>query len=496
MAFNPTLFFEYGKKRGGAPNTFIGGVASVINTPALLAAKLQNYPSRSPFSAANITNFTIVGSDIECYIGVDYQIAGNAFFNNTLITYYEDYFSCKSVLLNVFRNSSIKIVCLKECLELYQGINDSFQFYDAYNLEVCCLPKCITYGAWIDATKPYIFQGSTKTGFRLYAEPTMQTINAGAEEGDIAWARANKSARIAYVTDFTAPNPITDLSVATVYGTALQLNFTAPTGNTNAIEFYEVWVNGVYVKKIVSGGFVTGLSLNTSYTIEVKPTDIYYNKSTSNIVTQTTSATYVIPTANIVSYYKMEGNVLDSVGTNNGTATAITYEAGLVGQTAVFNGTTSFINLNSTSIIGGKSAFSLVIPFKMTTKTENSLYGSWGTPEKIIVRVLSGQIQFYTHTGTQVGGSFIAFTDTTAFHIITCTYDGAKMRVYLDNVLSGTTYNQTGTINLGGDTEKIGNDRGNTGSGLFDEVSIFNKALTAAEVSDINAKYESGQSLI
>jgi len=128
-----------------------------------------------------------------------------------------------------------------------------------------------------------------KSGCKIYINPFLQTSNAGAEEGDIAYART-RGATIRYVTDFTAPNPITNLSIGNVYGTAIQLNFTAPTGSLNTIDFYEVWVNGRYYQDITgSGQYITGLTPSTVYNIEVKPTDIYYNKSTSNIVTQTTS---------------------------------------------------------------------------------------------------------------------------------------------------------------------------------------------------------------
>ena len=52
----------------------------------------------------------------------------------------------------------------------------------------------------------------------------------------------------------------------------------------------------------------------------------------------------VIPLGNIISQYKYQNNVNDFVGSNNGTATDITYAAGLVGQTGVFNGSTSSVD--------------------------------------------------------------------------------------------------------------------------------------------------------
>src|ERR1035437_2379030 len=53
-----------------------------------------------------------------------------------------------------------------------------------------------------------------------------------------------------------------------------------------------------------------------------------------------------ISTSGLVSYYKLDANSNDSVGSNNGTDTAISYaNAGIIGNCATFNGTTSKINI-------------------------------------------------------------------------------------------------------------------------------------------------------
>lgn len=57
----------------------------------------------------------------------------------------------------------------------------------------------------------------------------------------------------------------------------------------------------------------------------------------------------------------MDGNALDSKGTNNGTATAITYEAGMVGQRAIFNGTTSKIDCGNAANLQINTASMVVI---------------------------------------------------------------------------------------------------------------------------------------
>ncbi|SHH27617.1 leucine-rich repeat domain-containing protein [Flavobacterium defluvii] len=65
-------------------NTFIGGVATTLNTPALIASKLG-------LPIARIKSFTIVQDDIQfAVIGGSYTIAPNAFSNQNSLTYFND----------------------------------------------------------------------------------------------------------------------------------------------------------------------------------------------------------------------------------------------------------------------------------------------------------------------------------------------------------------------------------------------------------------------
>jgi BspA type Leucine rich repeat region (6 copies) len=68
------------------PNTFIGGIAAGttnITTAIQLEAKLG-------LASGTVQVFSVVGSGIECYIGINYSIPMAAFENNTDIIYYND----------------------------------------------------------------------------------------------------------------------------------------------------------------------------------------------------------------------------------------------------------------------------------------------------------------------------------------------------------------------------------------------------------------------
>jgi beta-lactam-binding protein with PASTA domain len=73
-------------------------------------------------------------------------------------------------------------------------------------------------------------------------------------------------------------------------------------------------------------------------------------------------------------------------------------------------------------------------------------------------------------------------------HIAT-TYDGANQRFYVNGVLVGTTLG-TGSINVANGALRIGGNNSSTGEffqGLIDEVRVYNRAITPAEIiTDMN----------
>lgn len=283
-------------------NTEIGGVASTIPTSTDLATKLG-------ISVTRIKNFTVVDSDVKCRIIGSYDMPAASFYFNTDITYYHDIDGLVTFSSN-FRGCSnlsgrleFKGVVNKANIDYYVNgtqINEVvfpnliiWNYNDFFRNPPS---GCIFYIPRVTNLGDLPSQGfnSGTIGFdstnTIYANPYLATSNAGAEEGDIAYARS-QGCTIRYVTNFDAPNPVTDLAAGITLTTSIQLNFTAPTGSTNAIDYYEVWLNGVDSGKTVtaSGQNVTGLTTATAYYIELIAVDIFYNKSAkSNKITVST----------------------------------------------------------------------------------------------------------------------------------------------------------------------------------------------------------------
>ncbi len=519
------------------PNTFIGGVASTIPDAQSLATKLG-------ISVNDIGYFGIVGTDIEATIDVNYPIPYNCWNGNTAITYYKEKNEgrCTDTGINGFNGASnleevdfIGDVSINQSAFISSGLkrgifrgSTSMYYYQSFGITSTELlhfqslkfrngdgtaPSLPTFGAAKNVYIPIVEQlGNTQgnenhfsncpSGVKIWANPFLQTSNVGAEEGDLAYARANKAAIITYGTNsdlLTPPNQITDLSAGTVSGTGVQLNFTAPAGSANTIDSYEVYANGIYKNKIQgSGGYCAGLIIDTTYTFEVKPVDIYYNKSTSNKILQTTANAYSVDTTPILSYYKLETNAVDNVGGKNGTANAMSYAGGY----AIFSGSGNIVL--PANILNNPTEFS----FSFLVQTDDTaseyrvlvLNNNTGSPYALI-RLNSGgianKIDFLIYDGTSVFISTTSIPVTNLNHIGISAINNGSVDLYINgnNIGSGTigTFTQAGSL---GNT--IGSSRSGTLKlkGKMRGVAIWNKRLIAAEHSEIAAKQLSGEQLI
>lgn len=317
------------KKFTPVVNTFIGGVASTIGTASLLATKLN-------ISVTRISLFSVVGSNIQCSISGTYAMPANAFAglainnNNSGITFYIDAQNlCSSLGTGSFYSNQQQmliteinfggVISVDDGCFLGDGqrsfirqiilpnataLNGTQVMKSLPDLERVVIPRCTILGATVGNNN--IFQNSKLTGTIIYANPFLQTNNAGNVDGDLA-AAISLGAMVRYVTNFTAPNPVNNLNVGQVFNTAIQLTFNAPS-SANAIDFYEVYVNGVFNKNIsTSGEYVTGLTVNTSYAFTLVAVDVFYNKSV-------VSNRLVVSTSNVI-YNDSDANAYISAST-------------------------------------------------------------------------------------------------------------------------------------------------------------------------------------
>ena len=218
-----------------------------------------------------------------------------------------------------------------------------------------------------------------------------------------------------------------------------------------------------------------------------------------------------IPLYDILSEYKFEDNANDTVGSNHGTPTDITYTTALIGKSAVYNGTTSKVVVdNSTGQVSfGSNPFSFSLMVNFATSDNCFLIHS-GNANQVewYVYYRNGEIWFYMESdGDGISNkiyieSIALVPINTDTHIIgTC--DGSNsvsgLSLYFDGVLQNVdelvsgTY--TGMVNRGGDmyigAYPIAPNTLDI-NGKLDVVRFWNKELSAAEALELATKELAG----
>lgn len=299
------IFFNKTETASGEPNLFIGGLSATITDEADLATYLS-------CSESDISSFSIIGDDLEAHISVEYSVNDSAFLNLG-ITYFKDTENCTETKKNAFKSTvtkklkkfsglnvetlggvafytssnygGLKVVHLPNCTNIkYEGAT-SFPYNS--NITRLYAPEATSWGTTVGNNNLFPYN---PVNINLYAEPTMETINGGGVEGDIAFMDTKSGTTVTYVSDYTAPSSITNLSASSITATTVDLDFTAPS-STNALDFYEVWIyddstqiykHFPYAEITASGDTVTGLTSGTTYTIKLAACDIYMNGSGLN----------------------------------------------------------------------------------------------------------------------------------------------------------------------------------------------------------------------
>lgn len=511
------------KKRNLAPviepNTFIGGIAAEINTAAALASKLN-------ISESDISYFVEDGVNIEARIEVNYSIPDYAFDGLKIKYYIEnepkvisigDFAFIRTILERAIFLGDISVstqaFTTTGIIELPNTTSIGFASFFRTTAYYINIESCINIGASEDFNQ--VFDNIIASSY-ICAHPNKATSNGGNEEGDLAYSRSQGVA-IAYKSNTIKPSTITDLTIPVKYATAVSLNFTPPESN-NAILFYDIYVNGVWNNSNTNKFDFNAVDLkpDNTYKIRIVAVDEFFNKSElSNEVTVTTNLTEPYPISNIICYHKMENNVLGSFRSNKGTPTNISYEPGLVGQRAVFNGSSSKVVVpNSNYLSFGNTPFSVVFVVEFNTqpngKIQALLVKDRNNPNREFIidyfntgfRVLlwdasnNANIRAQTTTPITVGQTYV----------VGFTYNGGLLATGIKWFVEGvevTTDKMEDASFAGVETRvgylEIGNWSilsGRTLNGTLEEPVFFNTELTAQQMANIAAKFNSGQHLI
>jgi len=230
-----------------------------------------------------------------------------------------------------------------------------------------------------------------------------------------------------------------------------------------------------------------------SYTVTVLNPDSAAVSSNAVLTVRPAPPCITAP-SNLVAWWKGDGNALDELGAINGTpAGAVSYGNGEVNQAFQFGGVGAAVNVGSPTNLQLQN-FTIEAWIKRASTNFLTLDTSGGTDGEIFDWATGGYgFLIYTSgnilTLSQVGysGAFSTATVTDLnWHHVAVTRSGGTVVFYLDGVAYPYgTYNPTFTFTGQASIGAVGSSQLNSFYGSIDELAIYNRALTAAEIGAI-----------
>jgi len=201
--------------------------------------------------------------------------------------------------------------------------------------------------------------------------------------------------------------------------------------------------------------------------------------------------------AGLVAWWRAEGNAQDSVGDNNGTlAGGAGFASGVVGEAFSFNGTSSCVSIPDSPLLDSfTDRITIELWLKANQLTANS---DW---ESVVSK---GNAAWEIQTSARVKAAFFYLGGPNPSHVdgsrnvndgqwhhVAAVYDGTHIFLYVDGTLDASTP-ATGRITPNNYPMGVGyNAQGVSGhpayffDGLVDEVSLYDRALSAREIAAI-----------
>ncbi|OHA42431.1 MAG: hypothetical protein A3H68_00475 [Candidatus Taylorbacteria bacterium RIFCSPLOWO2_02_FULL_46_40] len=232
---------------------------------------------------------------------------------------------------------------------------------------------------------------------------------------------------------------------------------------------------------------------------------IFSAPQTVNAGTINVPSNFLTLNSGLVGWWTFDGknmaqNVADSSGLNNNgymsgfTSTSTAVTPGKIGQALKFDGVNDYVRAGDIGVDENQSSLTVSFWAKVNSLTRGeylvSRYGS-GPDLWYFGHEVDNDIAFYTYTAITSTSGYMAngFSATNVWHHIVGVYDGVRVRIYVNGVLG--TKNQgslTGNTNTGVTAPLvIGTFTTATGfaSGSLDDVRIYNRALSASEISQL-----------
>ena len=213
-----------------------------------------------------------------------------------------------------------------------------------------------------------------------------------------------------------------------------------------------------------------------------------------------TNGNYLTVTPGLVSYYPFNDNVKDAGGSsNNGVVhnAGLTFDrAGIMAKAYYFNGSSSYIEVPSSSNLNVTGGITVTSWIKADTSQPSGLWGriidkldnvghkGWALSRN--PNTNAARFELYDSNGDNHYVETNHKIADNTWHQVSASYDGQVMKIYMDGVLEN--HLNIGAKALSNTTDSLGignNNDGNFFKGTIDECMIYNRALSDAEVKTI-----------
>jgi hypothetical protein len=237
---------------------------------------------------------------------------------------------------------------------------------------------------------------------------------------------------------------------------------------------------------------------------QVVVTNVFGSVTSSNaVMTVVPPPPCTPPPAGLISWWPAEGNAHDIAGTNNGTLSGgVSFTNGEVGQAFNLNGTSQYMDVSNSASLNPTGSISVEawiyprLPLNAVASPIVKKAGEGLATQHGYSLETSGRtgVQFwvYLNGGRGWTSSSMASLYTNQWSHLVGVFDGTNLSLYLNGALAGTPTAAPGQILPSGNHLQIGHDQSNSSRyfhGLIDEASVYNTALSAAQVQAI---YQAG----
>jgi chitodextrinase len=305
--------------------------------------------------------------------------------------------------------------------------------------------------------------------------------------------------------DLTPPTAPGNLVATATSGSEITLSWTGSTDNVAVTAYQVERCQGAGCTTFSQIGTPTattfndtGLAVSTTYVYRVRAVDAAGNVSGYSAVasaTTTNGTTPPLPPGLVAAYsFNENGGGIVADGSGNGNTGSISGAAwssqGKFGSALAFNGTSSVVFINPSATLNVSSAMTLEAWIRPT-----AAQGGWRTilqreVDAFFLNASNNTGDLRPSGGGTLGGSVQWVSGPTASPVdawthVALTYDGSMLRLYVNGTLAsslaaaGAIETNTKPLRIGGNSPY-----GEFFQGLIDEVRVYNRALSQAEIAN------------